>query len=80
MVQIEYKYDDWQSIVIKLRDIAKEQGITQDIISLRTGKKQQSISRVFKLENAPTISMLVSIAKALKVEIVVQEPNKTDQS
>lgn len=76
---LKYESEDWQQLVVRLREIAKEQGITQDIIALRTGMKQHSISRIFSLNFSPKISTLVSIAKALKVEIVVQEHIKTDQ-
>jgi DNA-binding phage protein len=71
--------EDWKKIVLQLRDIAKEQGITQDVIALRAGMLQHSISRIFSLNFTPKLNTVIIIAKAIGVEITVSEPNKNDQ-
>lgn len=64
--------EDWKEIVIKLRDIAIEKG-TQDSLGYKCGMLQSSISRIFKLQFVPKLSTIISIAKALDVDIIVRD-------
>ena len=65
--------EDWKEIVIKLRDIAIEKGITQDMIAYKSGMLQSSVSRIFALQFIPKLSTIISIAKALEVDIIVKD-------
>lgn len=63
--------DDWKEIVTQLRDIAIEKGITQDMIAYKSGMLQSSVSRIFALQFIPKLSTIISIAKALEVDVIV---------
>lgn len=64
--------EDWKEIVIRLRDIAEEKGITQEEIAEKSGLIQSNVSRIFTLRFVPKISTLALIAKALNVEIIIK--------
>lgn len=65
--------DDWKEIVTQLRDISIEKGITQDMIAYKSGMLQSSVSRIFALQFIPKLSTIISIAKALEVDIIVKD-------
>lgn len=64
---------NWQEIVLELKSIAEQQGVTQDQIADRTGLIQSNVSRIFNLKFIPRISTLTAIAKALNVEIIIKK-------
>jgi len=64
---------NWKEIVINLRDIAIEKGTTQDMIAYKSGMLQSSVSRIFALQFIPKLSTIISIAKALEVEIILKD-------
>jgi len=59
----------WQSLIISLKETAKEKGITQRMVSERTGIKQQAISRMFRLKHPPTVKTFMAIAIAVGVSV-----------
>ena len=65
--------DDWKKIVIQLREIAEAKKMTQEELSDKTGMLQSSISRIFALQFIPKISTIISIAKALEVDLIVTD-------
>lgn len=65
--------EDWKEIVTQLRDISIEKGITQDMIAYKSGMLQSSVSRIFALQFIPKLSTIISIAKALEVDIIVKD-------
>ena len=52
--------------LIKIR---KEKGLSQAELAVKTGNKQQVISRIENKENSPTLKTICSILKALDYEI-----------
>jgi len=65
--------EEWKKIVIQLREVADQKGITQEEISDKTGMLQSGISRIFSMAYIPKISTLVLIANALGVELNIKD-------
>lgn len=63
----------WQQIVIRLKEAAKEKGISQIDIAKKTGLKAPNISRALNLKKCPTLPTLLLIANAVGVEINVNQ-------
>lgn len=65
--------NNWRDLILKLREIAKEKNMTQQDLADVTGFKQQYISRMFVLQNSPSIENAMKIASALGVSIVIKK-------
>jgi DNA-binding phage protein len=63
---------NWEKLLLKLKEIAKEKGITQEVIAEKTGHKQSHISRMFSLEHSPRLDILLAVADVLGVELVIK--------
>jgi len=55
----------WQKIVYRLKEIAKEQNISQNKMAELTGIEQPNIARLYSLTYAPNLRTLVLIAEVL---------------
>ena len=53
--------------LVKLR---KERGLSQAELALKSGNKQQVISRIENKENSPTLKTICSLADVLDVDIM----------
>lgn len=56
-------------VYILLRDVRKSKGISLEQLSNMTGISKSHLSYIEREEKEPTISMMVRIALALKVDI-----------
>ena len=63
----------WQVLVLLLKNIAAEKGITREQISDKTGMKASSISRIFSLRYRVTLANYVSIAQAIGVNLFIED-------
>jgi len=71
--------ETWKAFVLFLSEIAKSKGITQEMISERTGLHQSNISRMFQLRYCPSLDNWLKIVKAVEVNIFFEDRNsKTD--
>ena len=61
----------WREIVLKLKEIAKEQNISQNKMAELTGINQPNITRLYSLRCAPNLRTAVLIAGVLGVKIDV---------
>ena len=69
----------WKLLVLLLRKIAEEKGISHSEIARQTGMKQQAVSRVFALDHPPTLRTFISIGRVLKVNFFIEDQEeKTD--
>lgn len=69
----------WQLLVLLLKEIAKEKGIFQQEIAEKTGMKQQTISRIFSLKFSPSLKNFLAIAQAIGVNFFFEDKeSKTD--
>lgn len=79
MPQNKNQNEHWKVLVLLLREIADNKGITQLEISERTGMLQSAVSRFFSLKFKPTLETFLQVAQALKVNFFFEDQeNKTD--
>lgn len=67
----------WQVLVLLLKEIAAEKGITQQEIAERTGFSQGNIARVFSLKYGPSLKTFIAIAQALGVNFYFEDKEGT---
>lgn len=65
--------NQWQLLVLLLKEIATEKSITQEMIAQNTGLIQSNISRIFALKYRPTLDTYMKLADALQVTIKVED-------
>ena len=79
MSQNKNNNEHWKVLVLLLKEIADNKGITQLEISERTGMLQSAISRFFSLKFKPTLETFLQVAQALKINFFFEDQeNKTD--
>ena len=79
MVQNKNQNEHWKMLVLLLKEIADQKGISQNEISEQTGMLQSAISRFFSLKFKPTLDTFLQIAKAVKVNFFFEDQeNETD--
>lgn len=73
--------EHWQLLVLILKNIAEEKGITQQQIADETGLHQSSVARFFQAKFKPGLDVFLEIAKAIKVNFFFEDKeSKTDLS
>lgn len=65
--------DSWRVLVLLLKSIANDKGITQEVIAERTGLKQSNISRVFSLKYCPRLDTFLQIATAIGINFFFED-------
>ena len=61
--------EQWQKMVLSLREISRERKISIKEISEKLGKHQTTISSFFAIRNPPTLENFLEIAGVIDVEI-----------
>lgn len=73
------KNEQWMLLVLLLKEIAEEKGITQNQIAEQTGLIQSAVSRFFSLKFKPTLDTFLQVSKAIKVNLFFEDQeSKTD--
>ena len=67
----------WQLLVLILKNIAENKGITQIEIAEKTGLLQSNISRFFSLRYTPRLDLFLEIAKAIGVNFFFEDKDGT---
>ncbi len=65
----------WKVIVTILKEIATDQGISQQDIADRTGMLQSNVSRIFSLKYCPRLDILLAIAESIGVNFFIESKN-----
>lgn len=74
MTKLTDEHDEqWQLLVLSLKLIAEEKGISQEELAVKTGLQQSNISRVFGLKYAPSMRVLLKIASALDLYLALAD-------
>lgn len=69
----------WSALVLLLKNIAREKGITREQIAEKTGMKASSISRIFSRRYRVTLANFIAIAQAVGVNFYLEDQDsKTD--
>ena len=63
----------WMLLVLLLKHIAKDKGITQETISETTGYNQSNISRIFALKYCPSLEVFLDIASAIGINFFFED-------
>ena len=79
MANNQNKNEQWMLLVLLLKEIAEEKGITQNEIAEQTGMIQSAVSRFFSLKFKPTLDTFLQVSKAIKVNFFFEDQeSKTD--
>ena len=79
MSQNKNQNEQWMLLVLLLKEIAEEKGITQNEIAEKTGLIQSNVSRFFSLKYKPTLDTFLQVSKAIKVNFFFEDQDsKTD--
>jgi len=71
--------EQWQLLVLLLKNIAEDKGITQQQIADKTGLHRSSIARFFQAKFKPGLDVFLEIAKAVNVNFFFEDKeSKTD--
>lgn len=73
MAQNKNQNEQWMLLVLLLKEIAEQKGITQLQIAEKTGLIQSNISRFFSLKYKPTLDTFLQVAKAIKVNFFFED-------
>jgi len=71
--------NSWKVLVLMLKNIAEDKGITQEQIAEITGLQQSNISRVFSLRYCPTLQTFLTIATAIRVNFFFEDKDSTTE-
>ena len=79
MPQNKNQNEHWKVLVLLLKEIADQKGISQNEISEKTGMLQSAVSRFYSLKFKPTLETFLQVAQALKVNFFFEDQEgKTD--
>lgn len=71
--------EHWEVLVLLLKNIAEQKGITQGEISDKTGYLQSNISRIFSLKYCPNLDTFINVSNAIGVNFFIEDKdNSTD--
>ena len=63
------KAQNWQSLILQLKQIAEDKGISQGDIARETGYYRQNINRFFQGRVCPSMEMFLNVCQAVGVDI-----------
>jgi transcriptional regulator with XRE-family HTH domain len=69
----------WKALVLLLKIIAEDKGITQQEIAMGTGIHQSAIARIFALRTCPTIDTFLKLAHTIGVNIFIEDKASTTE-
>jgi transcriptional regulator with XRE-family HTH domain len=79
MAENKNQNEQWMLLVLLLKEISQQKGITQNQIAEQTGLIQSNVSRFFSLKYKPTLDTFLQVAKAIKVNFFFDDQeSKTD--
>ena len=65
--------EQWQLLVLLLKEIADQKNITQQEIAAKSGLLQSNVSRFFSLKYKPTLDTFLQVSKAIKVNFFFED-------
>jgi len=67
----------WKVLVLLLKEIADDKGITQIEIAEKSGQLQSNISRTFSLTVVPRLDTFLAIARAVDINFFFEDKEGT---
>jgi DNA-binding phage protein len=77
MKQNQNQNEQWMLLVLLLKEIADQKGITQGQIAEETGLIQSNVSRFFSLKYKPNLDTFLQVSKAVKVNFFFEDQEAT---
>lgn len=65
--------EHWKVLVLLLREIAEDKGISQQQIADETGLIQSNVSRLFSLKYKPNLDVFLKVAQAVRVNFFFED-------
>lgn len=69
--------DSWKVLVLLLKEVAKDKGITQAEIADKLGLKQSNVSRIFSEKYVPSLKIYIDIATVLGLKVFFEDTTGT---
>lgn len=69
--------DTWKIIVLMLREVALNKGITHQDIADNTGLQRSNVSRIFSLRYCPGLDIALKLAGALGLNMFFEDMDGT---
>ena len=66
---------DWRTFVLQLKKIAKDHKVSNIALAGTMNIKPPHLTRFFKAETEPSISLVLSVIDALELQIVLKSKN-----
>lgn len=63
----------WKLLVLLLKNIAGQKGISHRDIAKRTGLHKSNVTRIFSLKYSPTLKTFLNVAKAIGVNFFFKD-------
>lgn len=70
--------EHWQLLVLIMKKVCQDRGISQEKLAELTGMKQSNISRLFSLKYCPNLRTYLEIVKALNFNIYFEPRDSED--
>ncbi len=67
----------WQLLVLLLKEIAEQKGLTHQHVADRSGLLRSNVSRLFALKFPPNIKTFVAVAQAIGVNFFFEDKEST---
>ncbi len=69
--------NSWQLLVLLLKDVADQKGITQEAIATAVGCHRQAIVRLFAARYKPNLQFFLDVANAVGVNFFFEDTDGT---
>lgn len=73
MPDIKKQSEHWKVLVLLLKEIAEDKGISQQQIADEAGLVQSNVSRLFSLKYKPNLDVFLKVAQAVKVNFFFED-------
>lgn len=68
--------EDWKILVLSLREIANERGMSNNYLAEKLGKHHTTVGNFFLGDNPPTLGNFLKLAKLIGVEVTMEGLNE----
>jgi DNA-binding phage protein len=70
--------EHWMLLVLLLKEVADQRGISQEQLAEMSGLKQSNISRMFSLKYCPNLRTYLRVSKALQLNVFFETRDADD--
>lgn len=79
MAENKNQNEQWMLLVLLLKEISDQKGLTHQQIADRSGLQRSHVTRFFGIKYAPNIDTFLKVAKAIEVNFFFEDrESKTD--